>query len=711
MIENGLESAPSSSEPVKLRSEIVFLLLRFLSLAGKVITENEAKEVVSSLPSSDDVDVIEGALNYFGFMVTVGKSSISDLNSVHLPAFVAGNDGEVAILVAIKKNKFSLLKGNSKKIVSLDDKQFREWFDGFIVEAVPEDEGYNSVKRRLAALSPFKSLGSVGFFWVAITTFMSNILGLATSIFVMVVYDRVLPNQAQDSLYALAFGVGLAILFDTLLKNAKNNIVEKSAIGSDIPLTNNIFDQFVNVSDTKKTKGAGEMSSIIRDFEQYRDFMSTATILAFVDLPFILVFVVVIYLIAGPLFLVPLICIPTIILAILVVQPLLKKNTKQVTSATQSRQGVLVEMLTGIDAVKANGAFGLMKRRFLSQSSFYSAASNKAKGLSNISTNIITVVQQGAQVATIVFGFHLFVNQVITMGTIIAAVILSGRALQPLAKIAQTLSRANTALVARKNLIDFLKGPRLADYEPTGIVNRDVDVAVSLNNVTVRLSETGPALFDQLHLKINSGEKIAIVGKSGSGKTTLLRSVLGLNPLETGNIAIFGRDIRNYKRPEMHLKIGTVFQEPWLFAGSLRENVALGSEEISDDDILESLKVAGANFIGVDDYSSLDLPVNDRGGNLSGGQKQSIVLARALVFKPDLFVLDEPTSAMDGEGEDLTIRNLLSTHKEKTFIFVTHKIRVLSACDRVLVIDQGRVALDCSRDDYFLKVKAQNKNA
>ena len=322
-----------------------------------------------------------------------------------------GKEGDLAILENVRGDDFTIFDGNTRKKRKLNKAEFKQWYSGQLVYAQPELEGHKTVKARLKALSPLKTLGTARFSWIAIAALLSNILGLSTSLFVMVVYDRVLPNQATQSLYALAIGVGFAVLFDTLLKGARSRIVERASVGADIAVNEDIFEQFIEVSNTKDRKSVGELASVMRDFEVYRDFMSSATILTLIDLPFVLVFVLVIYIIGGPLFLIPLICIPVILILILAVQPLLVRNSAAVSASAQSRQSLLVEVLGGLDALRVNGAFALMKRKFLTQSNFYAKASHQAKSYAQINGNTITIIQQISQVAIIVYGFHLFADQ------------------------------------------------------------------------------------------------------------------------------------------------------------------------------------------------------------------------------------------------------------------------------------------------------------
>jgi len=683
------------------------IIYALLGRLGRKCTKNEVMEAVSSSAVENPLGWAADAISGFGFLCNSGNVKISAITSSILPALALGKNGQLIILEEIQEDRFSVYDSQNTEKKHLTKKEFEDWYSGQLINAQPALEDHNTIKERLKALSPLRTLGTARFLWVAVAALLSNVLGLSTSLFIMVVYDRVLPNQAIDSLYGLAIGVGIAILFDTILKGARSRIVARASVRADIAVNEDIFEQFVEVSNTKDRKSVGELSTVMRDFEVFREFMSSATILTLVDLPFVLVFVGVIYLIGGPLFIVPLICIPTILIIILAVQPILARNSAAVSASATSRQGLLVEILGGLEPLRANGAFAFMKRKFQTQSNFYAKANHQAKSYAEINGNIIQIVQQVAQVAIIVYGFHLFADQIITMGSIIAVVILSGRALGPLAKVGQTLGRANAAYVARGNLTRFLSAPRMRNSGATSMITNTENSAIELHNVTLRLSEMGRPLLNGFNLTIKKGEKVAIVGRTGSGKTSLIKVIIGLLTPETGSIMISGSDVRQYARADLFRKVGTVFQESWLFSGTIRDNVAMGQDDCSEQNIVDCLRAAGANFIGEGTSADLDFLIQDQGSNLSGGQRQSIMMARALAFNPDIFLFDEPTSAMDGLTESEVIASLSSNLGNKTLLVVTHKMPVVAMCDRVLVMDNGKLVGDGTKDAYFELLQKQ----
>lgn len=696
------EEAGTAQEAFNFKREsLAKFLVKIAQNNGVQAKKNFVLETLQSSPA----ETVEGLLQDASAALRLSylfknKSSIRDVDD--LDAILIFNSDEQLYFCRKHKNKSvqcENLSDGERKTYSVSELK-KEFSGAQYVSFTASDEPVKNVSQRLKLLNPLYGFGGGNFLWVATASFFSNLLGLATSLFIMVVYDRVLPNQADETLYALAVGVAIAVLFDQILKMARSNILEFTATRKDQHISNEIFEQFVDTR-VRSSRSVGSLSTIIRDFETYKDFVTSATILALIDLPFIFIFVYVISVVGADLYLIPLICIPIVIVGVLFVQPLLYRSSKKLSDANKSRQGYLVELLSGLDVLRVNGAFSELRKRFVRESRNYSKASARAKNLGQVSGNIVYVVQQFSQVGVIVYGFHLFVNQDITMGAIIATMILSGKTLAPLAKLAQTLSKMNSALIARGNLKTFLEQRRKNTASEDGIFDVSSKQGIQIDNVTLRLADGAKPLFTQLSLNINRGEKIAIIGKSGSGKTSLIKLLCGLNEPEVGTAFVDGVDVTAFERSDIYRKIGVCFQDPWIFAGTIRENIALGHEEISDGDIVEALKLAGGDALGSDLSNVLDGICTDRGSNLSGGQKQIIALARSFVFNAEFLLLDEPTSSMDASMEAQVIKNIREAAAEKTVVLVTHKPNLLNACDRIIVLEAGRKAWDGSRADYI----------
>ena len=658
------------------------------------------KETINSKPDAKIFETFQDIVDELEFemleLQNVEKSTVQVLDNAM--CFFEG--GSIALL-STKNDAALSLSFKGKRNIDITVNELLQIPKLKIFTIFPKFESNKNISNRIKVLNPLANLGGLNFFWVALASFTSNILGLATSIFIMVVYDRVLPNQADQSLYALAFGVGIAIIFDQLFKSARGAILENSAIHKDKKSNDHIFEQFVETKSDLSKHSIGSLSTISRDYETYKEFVSSAGLILLIDLPFILVFVFVIYYIGDLLFLVPLISVPTVIIGILIIQPFLFRTSKRVSKVNQSKQGLLVEILSGLDALRVNGAYSLIKRKYSAQADDYSKVTNSAKRFNQITTNYVSIIQQLAQIAIIVYGFHLFVEQRISMGAIIATMILSGKTLGPLAKMAQTLGRANSAYVARNNLVEFFSQQRRERFSKVSLENVEKNLAIDVQNASIKLSDESKPIFTSLTFNVKRGEKIAIIGRSGAGKTTLLRTVCGLLEPETGSVQINGDQASSIPRDELFKTLGVVLQESWLFSGTLRENLTLGYEDFSNEQISKALNDAGAHFLGENKEEMLEFPILDRGSNLSGGQKQVICVARVLLQKPSILLLDEATSAMDSHMEATFLASLQKNSAEQTILAVTHKPNVMNICDRVIIIDNGKIGWDGKLSEYI----------
>ncbi|MGB1235720.1 MAG: ABC transporter transmembrane domain-containing protein [Planktomarina sp.] len=403
---------------------------------GLTTTPLEVSEAWSASGATSRQRRLIDACNTLGLEGAARKIAPTKVTAMDLPCIIMDKaTGDLTVMLGRDGDTFQVLQSGDTASQHLTAKEMRKTFRTGIIGFRLPDQDSRGPKARLKALNPLSSLGLSKITWVLLAALFSNILGLATSLFVMVVYDRVLPNRAVESLYALAIGVAIAVLFDSLLRSARGRLIETSTKAADVRVTEDIFDQYVAVANQKTRKSVGELANIMRDFETYREFMTTAMVLTFVDLPFVLLFILVIWQISSWLFLVPLIAIPIVLILVLGVQPLIARSSRAASKSAQTRHGLLVEVLGGLDALRVTGAYALMKHRFLSQARIHGQAMGTAKSYHQLVGTMVSTVQQAVQVGVIVLGFHLFVSQSITMGAIIAAVILSGRAMGPVARL------------------------------------------------------------------------------------------------------------------------------------------------------------------------------------------------------------------------------------------------------------------------------------
>lgn len=529
---------------------------------------------------------------------------------------------------------------------------------------------------------------------VGLAALMINSLALVTSLFTMVVYDRILPSGATASLFALTIGVGIALVFDAILKTLRAGFIDHAGQRADLDMGQQVFDHVIETEMGARKGSVGAVSATMREFEGLRDFFTSATMVALVDLPFVVIFIGAIYMLAGPLAIVPAIAVPLVLLMGVAVQPILGRLADRVLSEGQMKQTVLVETLTGIETIKAIGAGRQMRARWAEAIRRQSTYAVKSRAVTQGAINATGFVQQAAQILIVVYGALLVVSGQITSGVLIAAVILTGRALAPLALISQTLTRLHQARSSYRSLEALMQAPGEHPAGQQFLSRPRLSGEVSFDDVNFAYPDQQGAALDGASFDIAPGERVAILGPIGSGKSTIARLLLGLYQPTEGAVLVDGIDIRQIDPSDLRRNIGAVLQEPWLLSGTLRENIAFGAVRPRDEEILQAARLAGVEGFAARHPKGYDMPIGERGQGLSGGQRQAVVLARALMGDPPILLLDEPTASMDIQSEAALIARLKGVLDGRTLIVITHRTSLLDLVDRVIVIDGGKVVAD-----------------
>ena len=686
---------------------LILSVQHILALSGMAFSPGAVRDLPELTSEAFDPKSAVSALRHVGFEATYGEMKIKKLRATHCPAIGFLKSGEAIVVHAFGEDGKVHLRRFSAD-------------DTFVEELVPLKDldtylqPYFVLARRVHAAAKVK--GKNDWFWgsllegkwlygqVLVAAAITNFLGLSTSLFIMVVYDRVVPNEAIESLIALTIGVLIALAFDFIIKTLRAQFVDKAGKRADARMSRLIFDKILNMRLDNRRQKSGAVASIVREFDTLREFFTSATLVAVVDLPFIFLFIWVISLISGPLALVPLIAVPLVILSGVVIQPFLARIAESSMQTNMSKQSVLVETLNGLETVQATGSGRLMRRRFEEASDAQSDLGLKNRMLSNFAINSAASVQQLAQIATIFYGVFLIQDGTITMGAMIAAVILGGRTLAPLSQLASAMSRANGARQAYSSLSAVMNDDADQQNLTRSRLSRPhLSGAVEFKNVSYTFPGASSPIIRNLSLKIPAGQKIAIVGRMGSGKSTMSRLIAGLIEPSEGSVLIDGVDIRQIDKSDVRRNVGVMLQETWLFSGTVKENLQMGFYEYDDAHVLNIAKISGVDDFVASHPQGYDMELRERGEGLSGGQRQSINLARALLHDPNLLVLDEPTSSMDTATEKFVIGRLKAWAGARTLVMVTHRNTLLELADRVLVMDQGAVVTDTTPE----KLKAQ----
>lgn len=525
---------------------------------------------------------------------------------------------------------------------------------------------------------------------VVIASLIVNSFAIAAPLFMLNVYDRVLPNSAFSTLWVLATGMFLVLGFDLVLRVVRSIIIDKSGRWADVKLASRIMDHVLRMKMDEKPAASGAFASRLRDFETVREFFSSATLLALLDILFIVLFLFVIWMVGGPMVIIPAAAVVVVIAVALLIQPVLIKSIQSVQEETALKHGLLIEAINGLDTIKSLNAEGSVLRKWEELADTTSVSTEKIRFLS---MNIITftmVVQQLVSVAIIIYGTYLFDMRVVTMGAIIATVLLASRAVAPLGVIASTLARLQQSLVALKNLNDIM-ATETENADKDGSVSREITQGnINFRKVSFCYPGTEISALNEVSFKIESGDKIGIIGKVGAGKSTLSQLIAGLYEANDGNVSIDGINVSQIHTTDLRNSIGYVLQQPVLFSGTIAENIAYGRHGLSDREIIHAATTSGAiDFINQHPLG-FGAPVGEGGRFLSGGQRQLVALARALVTDPPILLLDEPTSAMDN-GSEAMMMEKLDKLQGKTIIICTHRQSLLNIVDKLILMDSGKL--------------------
>ena len=535
-----------------------------------------------------------------------------------------------------------------------------------------------------------------------------NVFALFSAFYIMVVYDRVIPNNAIESLIALTVGILVIVMFDFLMKVLRGLYTDKASAMVDIEVSDNLFDR-ISRNEQLINQPAGAISAVVKEFDSLKDFIASASFVAFVDLPFIVLFLFVLYGIGGPVAAVPAVIVIVVIIAGLLIQPVIRKLSFNAAQDGQSKQSVIVEVLSGMETLKTLPGINLLRDRWVDSVDRQGITSAKSKFWSQLTANFSQSGQQLSQVGIVVYGVFLIADGTLTMGSLIACVILSGRTLAPLGQVSNLLGRFNQAVTAYDNFGQLMQQPVKELGRAHQVRVDKVEGAITITNASLTYPEQKEAVIKQLNLKLYAGEKIAIVGKIGSGKTSILRLVAGLYDASEGSIKIDNHDISHMHPDDVRKHIGVVMQTPMLFSGTLKENLLMGNPDATDEQVIAAAKIANVDEIASNLPDGYETALSEGGKGLSGGQRQAICIARAFVGDPQIVIMDEPSSAMDSGSEQQLLKDLQVRLKDKTLILITHRGTLLSLVDRVVVFDSGRIVADGPKDKVLQAATQQAK--
>ncbi len=525
-----------------------------------------------------------------------------------------------------------------------------------------------------------------------------NLFALVTPMFTMAVYDRVIPNHAEETLWVLAAGVLLMMVLDSLLRTLRGYILDTAGKRIDVTLSSRIMERVLGVGLVNRPASVGSFAANLRAFESVRDFVASATITTLIDLPFVFVFLFALIWISPWLALPSLVGIALLMIISMLAQQKMHELVELSQRATSQRNATLVESLVGIETIKFMVAESSIQRKWEQATVFLAHNGIKLKFLSTATINTAQTLQQLVSISTVIVGVFLAFGNQVSMGGIIAASILAGRAIAPFGQVTGLLMQFHHAKSGLASIESHMKTAPERSDDSNFVHRAKFEGGIEFKNVTFSYPGQQQSVLNKVSFRISPGEKVAVIGRVGSGKSTIQRLILGLYPPSDGAVLIDGIDARQIDPAELRRAVGYVPQDVTLFFGTLKENIAMGSPFASDQAIVTAAEIAGVTEFANHHPKGFDMPIGERGESISGGQRQAVGIARAVLNDPAIVLLDEPSSAMDHQSEEALKNRLRKFTAGKTLLLVTHRNSLLDLVDRLIVIDNGQIMADGPKD-------------
>ena len=700
----------AASAPDSLTEALLYLAAHH----GRAISR---EALLSGLPITDGrlpVLLVERAAKRAGLECEAVKRAIEDIPALVLPTVLMLQDGTTRILLQTDRERqtatlLNPLTGKTEANISFDTVNRGYLGYAFLIRPAAEAN-----PRTVAAGGIHKA----HWFWtvilpfwpnyshVAISALIVNVLGLASPLFIMSVYDRVVPNGALPSLVALSIGMVIAIVFDFIMRTVRARIIDVTGKKIDVVLAANIFEHVLSLKMNQRPTSVGILANQMRDFDSVREFFTSGSVVSAIDLMFALLFILVLFIIAGPLAWVPLLVLPAMLAVGLLLQKPLNRAMQRLSSESAARHGILVESLSAVESIRATGAESRMQTNWERSVAATARSGEDVHFLSSLALTGANTGQQITSLVMVIIGVYMILDGKLTVGALVAATMLAGRVLAPIAGVASVITRATQTITALRAIDRVMTLERERPPERSYVARRIEQGRFSFENVTFKYPNAVTLALDKISFSVSPGERIGIVGRVGSGKTTVGRLLVNFYDPDDGCILIDGVDARQYDPADLRAGIGFVLQDNDLFFGKLRDNIALGKPTATDAEILEAATLAGVEAMIAGHPLGYDMPISESGRSLSGGQKQAICLARTLIRKPKILFLDEPTAHFDVRSEAEFLERLKKlAQKDMTILVSTHRASLLALVDRIIVFDRGHLIADGPRDEVLGKLK------
>ena len=654
-------------------------------------------------------EVVKTIARQIGLSVRKSKFSKEMLNPWRLPVIVVFKDGQVGVVdqADVDHNVSIQMSGDQGLAQSFVASDLQHEIESVYILR-PEKSVADA--RIDEYIKPYES----SWFWsivlrdwkryidIMFASLIANILALATIIFSMQVYDRVVPSQSIPTLWVLAGGVLIAAIFEFVLRVARIYLSDIIGKRADLRISDRVFGHTLRIKNSERSKSTGTFISQIRELEGVRELVTSTTISAIADLPFFFLFLVIFWIIGGNLFWVMVLVVPLMIIPAILAQRPLAKLAREGMRESSIRNAILVESVQGIEDIKLLRAESRFQNQWNHMNEMSADISMKQRKIVGVMTAWTQKVQGLTYALVVLVGCFAVISGGMTTGALVACSILSSRMLAPIAQITGVLGRLQQAKVAKSSLDELMKKP-VDQPDRAHLIHRSVLLGdYQLNGTLFKYNQDDakPNLAIA-QLAIRAGEKIAILGRNGAGKSTLLQLLSGMQMPQQGNIYLDGLDLSLIDPADIRRDTGLLNQSAHLFYGTIRENLTLGAPLASDDDLIQALKMTGAWSFVQDKKEGLDHLVLEGGLGFSGGQRQALLLSRLLIRQPNIVLLDEPTASIDDVAEKQFIDHLMNWMGHRTLIVATHRRAVLALVDRIIVMNEGKIVMDGPRDQIL----------
>lgn len=645
-----------------------------------------------------------------GYNTKITQKSLRDIDEATLPLVLVLDGNNAAVLTAINGNgeSFELYKPQADKVETISDDELSKVYSGHVILLHPNAQRRGVEPDEKEAVQYKKH-----WFWgvvmdnrglyarVCVAAVLINLFALASPLFIMNVYDRVIPNSAIETGWVLGIGALCVLVFDFIMRTLRGYFIDLGGRKIDVIVGQRIYDHVLNMRLEGRPKSSGIFANMLKEFDAVKDFFTSATMVGFVDLPFSLLFIFVIYMLGGPVAYVLLVLMLASIAVGFFLQYPLRYLISKSMKAAEAKHGLLIETIVGLETIKAVRADGRLRARYGEYIGEAASVGQTSRFFSGLGVNIATLLQQSASILIVLAGMYYVRDGQMSVGALIASVILGGRAIAPMTQIAGLLARYHQSRSSLTNLNHIMSLEVERPSDKRFLHRPDLQGKIVMDKVCFSYPETDRQVLDHVSLKIEAGEKIGIIGRIGSGKSTLARLLMGLYQPSEGSILIDDTDYRQIDPADLRRNMGYIAQDVVLFSGSIRHNITISKPNASEEEILAAAKLSGVHdFVSAHPHG-YDAQIGERGEGLSGGQRQAVALARAILNQPKIFVCDEPTNAMDTQAEENFIRHIHGHVKDHTLLLITHRHSLLRMVDRLILMDHGRVIADGPRDQVL----------